>query len=115
MMSEQTQVNSANVEVPLQVMTKDPRKVTAGKGLAEWRCNKDKLAQAAKTRENEPKLTSSQAYGIGTVVAVEVLGLLGYYIYQYRKGDTLKDADKVTPIRSVEVQMQKCANKFEME
>ena len=93
---------------------KDPKKVTASKRLAEWhRSNKEKLAQAAKAQESEPKLTPSQAYGVGAVIAVGMFGLLGYYIYQSKKGDN--NAIKVTPVRSVEVQTQKCANKFEME
>ena len=106
------EVNTTNVEVPLQVTTKDPKKVAAGKRLDEWnRNNKEKLAQSAKTQQSEPKLTSSQAYGVGAVMAVGVLGLLGYYVYQSRKGDTSKDATKVTPVRDI----QKRANKFEME
>ena len=106
------EVNTTNVEVPLQVTTKDPKKVAASKRLDEWnRNNKEKLAQSAKTQQSEPKLTSSQAYGVGAVMAVGVLGLLGYYVYQSRKGDTSKDATKVTPVRDI----QKRANKFEME
>ena len=34
-MSEQSQVNTTNVEVPLQVIVKDLKKVGAGKRLAE--------------------------------------------------------------------------------
>ena len=61
-------------------MTKNPKKVEQGKRLVEWNLkNKGKLAQVAKAQESEPKL--SQAYGIGAVIAVGVLGLLGYYIY----------------------------------
>ena len=53
-MSEQAQVNVANVEVPLQVTMKDPKKVAQGKRLAEWnRKNNEKLAQEAKAQPDE--------------------------------------------------------------
>ena len=32
-------------------------------------------------------LTSSQCYGIGAVLAVGVIGGLGYYVYQAKKGE----------------------------
>ena len=93
---------------------KDLKKVAVGKTLAEYnRRKKEKLAQVTKTQESEPKLTLSQTYGVGAVIAVGVLGLLDYYIYQSKKGDN--NAAKVNPVRSVEVQTQKRANKFEME
>ena len=79
-----------NVEGPVQVMMKNPKKVEQGKRLAEWNCrNKEKLAQTAKAQESKPKL--SQAYSIGAVIDVVVLGLLGYYIYQRGspKGETI--------------------------
>ena len=38
---------TTNVEVPLQVTTKDPKKFAVGNRLAEWRCkNKEKLAKS---------------------------------------------------------------------
>ena len=111
---ENSRVTTTKVEEPVQVMTKDPKKVAADKSLTEWKHNnKEQLVHTAKTQESEPKLTSSQAYGVGAVMAVVVLGLLGYYIYQSRKGDTSKDATKVTAVRSVETQER--ANKFELE
>ena len=101
----------------LQVMMKISKKVAAGKKLVEWNSNnnKEKLAQSDKCQEIERKLTSSQAYGVEAFMAVRVLGFFGYYIYQSRKGDTLKDVTKVIPVRFVKVQAHKHANKFEME
>ena len=108
-MPEQTQVNTTNVEVPLQVTTKDPKKAEAGKRLAEWRCkNKEKLAQEAKAQPDEAQRSESNlSYGVGGVIAAGVLRLLGYYIYQRGSPGDNNDI-KVT---SVETR----ANKFEME
>ena len=112
--SKELPVATTNVEIPLQVTTKDPKKVVVGKKLAEWgRNNKKKLAQEAKAEESEPKLI--QAYSIGAVMTVGVLGLLGYYIYQRSSPEADNDDVKVTPVRSVEVQTQRRANKLEME
>ena len=65
---------------------KNPRKVEAGKRLAESNCKK----REAKKREEQAKLEASgvnQYYGIGAVLALGVIGGLGYYIYQSKKGD----------------------------
>ena len=35
----------------------------------------------------EPMLTSSMCYGSGAVLAVGVIGGLGYYVYQAKKGE----------------------------
>ena len=75
-------------------MTKDLKKVEAGKRLAEYNQRKrEELAKAQKI-ESKPKLTSSPYYGTGAIVAVVALGVLGCYIYQSKKGD----ATKVTPV-----------------
>ena len=63
-----------------QVTTKNPKKVEAGKRLAESNCKK----REAKKREERVKLEASgvnQYYGIGAVLALGVIGGLGYYIY----------------------------------
>ena len=61
-MSEQTQVNAPDVEVPFQVMTKDPKKVKQGKRLVEFNCKtKEELAQKAKAKESKPK---QKSYGL---------------------------------------------------
>ena len=78
-MSEQTQVNVPNAELPLKVMTKDPKKVVAGKKLTEFNCRKKKSwPRRLKLNKSKPKIS----YGIGAVITVGVLGLLGWYIYQ---------------------------------
>ena len=73
---------------PQQVTTKNPKKVEAGKRLAESNHKK----REAKKRE-QAKLESTlvnQCYGIGAVIALGVIGGLGYYIYQTKKGEQPK-------------------------
>ena len=94
---ENNNVTTTNVEVPVQVMMKDLKKVAAGKRLTESNCRKKgELAQVAKAQESEPRLTLNQADSAGAVIAVGVLGILGYYIYQSRTGDN--NASKVNPV-----------------
>ena len=73
---KEPQGESAQVQ---QVTTKNPKKVEAGKRLAESNCKK----REAKKREEQLKLEKSganQYYGIGAVLALGVIGGLGYYI-----------------------------------
>ena len=82
------------MEVLLLVTMKDPKKVKQGKKLAEFNHRRrEGLAQEAKAKENEPNLT----YGMGAVIAVGVLGLLGYYIYQ-RDSSKDNNASNLTPV-----------------
>ena len=69
-----------------QVMTKDPKKVGAGKRLAEYNRRKREELKAQKSQA-EPMLDSSMYYGIEAVLAVGVIGGLGYYVYQAKKGE----------------------------
>ena len=69
-----------------RVTTKDPRYVEAGKRLAA--INRKK--REAKKREEQVQLEKTtrgvnQYYGI--VIALEVIGGLGYYIYHTKKGE----------------------------
>ena len=69
-----------------RVTTKNPKKVEAGKRLAESNHKK----REAKKREEQVKLEASgvnQYYGIGAVIALGVLGGLDYYIYRTKKGE----------------------------
>ena len=70
-MAEQTQLQ--------QVMTKDPKKVEAGKRLAKYNCRKRE--DLSKAQKGEPKLTLSQYYDAGANVAIGALSILGYCIY----------------------------------
>ena len=69
-----------------QVTTKDPKKVEAGKRLAEYNHRKREELKEQKSKV-EPKLTSSTCYGIGAVPDVGVIGGIGYYLYQAKKGE----------------------------
>ena len=78
-MAEENQV----MKEPQQVTTKDPKKVEVGKRLAAISHKK----REAKKREEAQNGGMNQYYGIGAVIAVEgVIGGLGYYIYQFKKG-----------------------------
>ena len=79
---EAVQVQQITKE-PQRVTTKNPKKVEAGKRLDE---SNHKKRQAKK----QVKLEASgvnQYYGIRAVLALEVIGGLGYYIYQTKKGE----------------------------
>ena len=70
---------------PQRVTTKDPKKVEADKRLAAINCKKREV----KKREEQVKLEKigvNQYYGIGAVIALGVIGGLGYYIYWSKKG-----------------------------
>ena len=91
---------------PQRVTTKNPKKVEAGKRLAESIHKK----REAKKRE-QAKFEASrvnQYYGIGTVIALGVIGGLGYYIYQTKKGEQ-QNNPKPQP------QTQPQTNKYEMD
>ena len=63
-----------------RVTAKNPKKIEAGKRRAESNHKKREV----KKREEQAKLVASgvnQYYGIGAVIALGVIGGLGYYIY----------------------------------
>ena len=64
-----------------QLMIKDPKKVQLGKRLAEYSHRQgEELAQMkAQKSERETKITY---FGAGVIVAIRVLGVIGYYVYQ---------------------------------
>ena len=74
--------------VEQQVTTKDPKKVEAGNRLAEYNRRKREELKAKKREEQKSEvLDSSTCYSIGAVLAVGVIGGLGYYLYQAKKGE----------------------------
>ena len=98
---------------PQRVTTKDPKKVEASKRLAAINCKK----REAKKREEQVQLEKSgvnQYYGIGAVLALGVIGGLGYYIYRSRKGPTPREV-MMPASQQPCPQAQLQTNKFEME
>ena len=68
---------------PQQVTTKNPKKVEAGKRLAE---SNRKKREVQKTEQAKLEASGvNQYYGIGAVLALQVIGGLGYYIYRCKK------------------------------
>ena len=96
-----------------QVITKNPKKVKAGKRLAESNCKKIEV----KKREEQAKLKVSgvnQYYGIGAVIALGVIGGLGYYIYQTKKVEQPQgEVQQNNPKPQLQTQTQ--SNKFEID
>ena len=97
---------------------KDPRKVEVGKRLAA--INRKK--REAKKREKQVQLEKSevnQYYGIGDVIALGVIGGLGYYIYRSKKGEVpnraLQTPAPWNPSQQPCPQAQVQINKFEMD
>ena len=66
-----------------RVTTKNPKKVEAGKRLAESNRKKREAKKQAKLEAGRV----NQYYGIGAVLALGVIGSLGYYIYRTKKGE----------------------------
>ena len=87
-----------------QVTTKNPKKVEAGKRLAESNRKKREAKKQVKLEASGV----NQYYGIGAVLALGVIGGLGYYIYRTKKVEQ-QNNPKPHP------QMQPQTNKFEMD
>ena len=94
---------------PQRVTTKNPKKVEAGKRLTESNHKK----REEKKREEQAKLEASrinQYYGIRAVIALGVIGGLGYYIYRTKK---VEQPQQNNPKPHPQTQPQ--TNKFEMD
>ena len=90
-----------------RVTTKNPKKVEAGKRLAE----SNRKKREVKKREEQVKLEKSgvnQYCTIGAVLALGVIGSLGYYIYRTKK---VEQQNNPKPHRQTQPQ----TNKFEMD
>ena len=101
---EPQQVTQVTKE-PQRVTTKNPKKVEAGKRLAESNHKKREAKKKAKLEASGV----NQYYGIEAVIALGVIGGLGYYIYRTKKVEQLQQNNpKPQP------QTQPQTNKFEM-
>ena len=91
---------------PQRVTTKNPKKVEAGESLAESNRKKREAKKQAKLEASGV----NQYYGIGAVLALGVIGGLGYYIYLTKKVEQPQQNNaKPHP------QTQPQTNKFEMD
>ena len=100
-----------------RVSTIDPKKVEAGKRLATINHKK----REAKKREEQAQLEQttsrlSQYYGIGAILALRVIGALGYYIYGTKKGEVPNRDLQVPAQRNPPQQLSRPqTNKSEMD
>ena len=97
--TKEPQGESAQVQ---RVTTKNPKKVEAGKRLAGSNHKKREAKKQAKLEASGVK----EYYGIGAVIALGVIGGLGYYIYRTKKVEQ-QNNPKPHP--------QPQTNKFEMD
>ena len=88
-----------------RVTMKDLKKVEAGNRLAAINHKKREARKAKSEGVN-------QYYGIGVVLAVGMIGGFGYYIYQSKKGEEVKDAS-ITCNPTVSQQPSTKTNKFD--
>ena len=89
---------------------KNPKKVEAGKRLAESNHKKREVKKQAKLEASGNWRPVNQYYGIGAVIALGVIGGLDYYIYRTKKVEQLQQNNpKPHP------QAQPQTNKFEMD
>ena len=87
-----------------RVTMKNPKKVEAGKRLAESNRKKREAKKQVKLEASGV----NEYYGIGAVLALGVIGGLGYYIYQTKKvGQPQQNNPKP--------HLQPQTNKFEMD
>ena len=98
---------------PQQVTTKNLKKVEADKRLAAH--NRKKREEQRKEQVKLEKSGVNQYYGIGAVIALGVIGSLGYYIYQSKKGQVSWEVTMPhnTPQQPSSSRSQ--TNKFEMD
>ena len=89
---------------PQRVTTKNPKKVEAGKRLAESNRKKREAKKQAKLEASRV----NQYYGVGAVLALGVIGGIGYYIYRTKK---VEQQNNPKP----HLQTQPQTNKFEMD
>ena len=83
-LTEENQVTTKDPKEVQQVTTKNPNKVEAGRRLAEYNCRKREELKTQKQKSEGPSGVS-QYYGIGVILAVGVIGVPGYYLYQAKK------------------------------
>ena len=107
-MAEEDQV----MKEPQRVTTKDPKKVEAGKRLAAINHKKREVKKREEQAQFE-KTGVNQYYGIRAVIALGVIGGLGYYIYRSKKGGQGEEQPSNPQQNNPKPHPQ--TNKFEMD
>ena len=110
-MAEENQQQVTTKE-PQQVTTKNPKKVETGKRLATHNRRKREELKVKREVQAQKNLVN-QYYGIGAVLAVGVIGGLGYYIYRIKKGPASGEDNVVLHHQPPKQSPQ--SNKFEMD
>ena len=105
-LTEENQVTKEPQRVQ-QVTRKNPKKVEVGKRLAE--SNRKRREEQRKEQAKLEKSRVNQYYRIGAVIALEVIGDLGYYIYQ------TKEVEQPPQQNKPHSQTQPQTNKVEMD
>ena len=112
----------ATMKEPQQVQrvtTKNPKKVEAGKRLSVHSRKKREKQRKEQVQLEKTASGVNQYYGIGAVIALGVIGGLGYYIYRTKKGEVpdraLQAPAPWNPPQQPHPQVQQQTNKFEMD
>ena len=129
----QQQVKKEPQQQVTQVTTKDPKKVEAGKRLAEWNRNNKKELRNTKqptkvgqssqeVNNNEDKqesgISSTQCYGIGAIVVVAVAGVVVYQVWgnPFKKVSSNSNSLYSTPtVEQSKSSTNSAENKFELK
>ena len=109
-MAEENQVMKEPQQEPQQVTMKGPKKVEVGKRLAANNRKKREVKKIDEKVQSESRV--NQYYGIGAVIAVGVIGGLGYYIYQAKKGASSVEVPNNPPNQPSPLPQ---TNEFEMD
>ena len=113
-MEEENQLQVVKeLKEPQRVTTKDPKKVEAGKRLAA--INRKKREEQTQLKKTTSRV--NQYYGIRAVIALGVIGGLGYYIYWSKKGPATNEVTMLVfqQPRPQAIAAQPQTNKFEMD
>ena len=105
-MKEQQQITKG----PQRVTTKNPKKVEVGNRLAAY--NRRRKEKKREEQVQFEKSRVNQYSGIRAVIALGVIGGLGYYIYQSKKGPATRE---VMMPHNPPQQQRPQTNKFEMD
>ena len=80
-----------------QVTTKNPKKVEAGKRLAAHNHRRREVKERKEQAKFEKTASGVNQYYFGAVIALGVIGGLGYYIYRTKKGEQPSNPQQNNP------------------